>query len=736
MLAISPNRAIRAEQAHWASPHLDTWFYHNAFSGVGTRWTGPTWAGGFVGNSTHTEFEPHSAASPSRHGMTLVAFDTSTAIEAGLPAAQYQVNSVAITLTMQSASSSALLYDDTPDARAEILSDFLNNDYDSARPIELYGVGFRGGYTGYEFDSATAGPPLLDEAFATFPYLPSGGGYIAYPVVGDASAQGDYVDVSNSITGGFSATAAGNITEPFEVTPWAIGKTNLAVGEAIPDNATFRFDLGLGMPGVRQYVQQSVAKGALGFFFSSLHSTGEMGEGGGFPQWYMKEFIGGTPATLSIDYALVDTRIPGDYDGSGAVEPADYDTWRAAFGSSGEVGSGADGNRNGNVDAADYVVWRESIARAVTSSITVVPEPASGLVSAIAIFIGCWRRRKRRRATVLFPRSVWEQTGMPLPRRSHRRRASLHTVPTRTPPRRIFDVRTSVSAGFTLIELLIVIAIVGILAALLLPAIQAAREAARRTSCKNNLKQIGLATLQFHDAKEHLPPPKFGNTNFNELGSTLVMLLPYLEESAAFAQYDPARPAEDDVNLPITSRPVEVYLCPSMQLRRAMPETACGELLGPGSYLISTRTGYYNYKKLDGAFDNPRRDGSYRLGMQHITDGTSKTVLAGEINFGHADYIWTGCETADGTAKWGDFAWAEGYWALAWGHMGEEHPAAYNSRAYHPPISTRVFRSDHPGGVQFVLLDGSVRLIADETAPEVRRALVTRAGGESQYVPH
>jgi prepilin-type processing-associated H-X9-DG protein len=68
--------------------------------------------------------------------------------------------------------------------------------------------------------------------------------------------------------------------------------------------------------------------------------------------------------------------------------------------------------------------------------------------------------------------------------------------------------------------------------------------------------------------------------------------------------------------------------------------------------------------------------------------------------------------------------------------MADEIPAAFNSRAYQPPISNRVFRSDHPGGVQFVFLDGSVKLIHDDSSSAVRRALVTRAGEESNHSFH
>jgi prepilin-type processing-associated H-X9-DG protein len=81
---------------------------------------------------------------------------------------------------------------------------------------------------------------------------------------------------------------------------------------------------------------------------------------------------------------------------------------------------------------------------------------------------------------------------------------------------------------------------------------------------------------------------------------------------------------------------------------------------------------------------------------------------------------------------WGDQTWAHGYWALTWGHMAASYPTVYNnSNDYAAPISNRAFRSDHSGGVQFVMLDGSVRFLTNESDPNVRRALVTRAGGES-----
>ena len=213
-----------------------------------------------------------------------------------------------------------------------------------------------------------------------------------------------------------------------------------------------------------------------------------------------------------------------------------------------------------------------------------------------------------------------------------------------------------------------------------------------------------------------------------------VALLPYLEENARFAQYELAKTVDDPHNLPISGKPVDIYLCPSMALPRAVPEPASDEKLGPGSYIISTRTDYSNFTNLDGAFDNPRDDGSYTLGMQHITDGTSKTLLVGEINYGLQKMLWTTSPELNGTSKWGDQTWAHGYWALAWGHMAAKFPAVYNnSTEYAPPHSNRAFRSDHPGGVQFVLVDGSVQFISDDSSPDIRRALVTRAGDETDH---
>jgi prepilin-type N-terminal cleavage/methylation domain-containing protein len=454
-------------------------------------------------------------------------------------------------------------------------------------------------------------------------------------------------------------------------------------------------------------VQQSLATGALGFIVSTLHAAEQQGGGGlGYPQWFMKESAGGVfngvPATLAIDVTILPEGQAGDYDRDGAVDGADFLKWQRDLGMQvAAAGEGADGDGSQTVDAGDLGVWQAnygSSGGAEPLTARTIPEPTSAILASLAASLTLSVRRR------------WCS--------GHRGR--------RLPRQR--------QAGFSLIELLVAIAIIGVLVALLLPAVQAAREAARRNSCKNHLKQIGLAVQNFEGATGHLPPPKAGPGTYDDHGSMFVLLLPYIEQRQLFAGYDPDKSIFDPQNLPTTEKPVDLYLCPSMALPREVPDRACGEQLAPGSYAISSRTEYQKHSALDGAFDNPPSDGRYSLAARHITDGLSNTLLVGEINYGHHSYLWEDCDAQNGNVKWGDHTWAHGYWAHGWGHMSAKYPALYNNSSYYGGSgSNRVFRSDHPGGVQFVLLDGSVHFLRNETDPAIRRALVTRAGEEPDH---
>lgn len=282
--------------------------------------------------------------------------------------------------------------------------------------------------------------------------------------------------------------------------------------------------------------------------------------------------------------------------------------------------------------------------------------------------------------------------------------------------------------AFTLVELLVVMAIIGILTGLLLPAVQMVRESSRRTSCLNKLRQIGLASLNYYSSHRTLPPPKLGSGDFNTLGSTFVILLPWVEEGNRFNQYDLSASISAPGNIELTSVPLDIYSCPSMLFHGA---TGAGgeETFGEGSYMISYATRYRPYtvgETANGAFDRPPPDAGvrYRLGFEAFRDGTSQTIFFGEID---NSVEWTGASPEPGS--WGRFTWAQGYWFNAHSHV----EGTFNSKG---PVDEgqlreyRTFRSDHPTGVNFCMVDGSTRLIADTIEPQVLESLVTRSGGE------
>ena len=133
-------------------------------------------------------------------------------------------------------------------------------------------------------------------------------------------------------------------------------------------------------------------------------------------------------------------------------------------------------------------------------------------------------------------------------------------------------------------------------------------------------------------------------------------------------------------------------------LNRVVPEPAANEKLGPGSYIISTRTDYDKFGNLDGAFDNPRADGTYSLGMKHITDGTSKTLLVGETNFSHQTMLWSGIPGLNGTPMWGDQTWAQRLLGLeSWGHMAaNKRVGSYNNSIKFSPAEQHTMFPQRP----------------------------------------
>ena len=140
--------------------------------------------------------------------------------------------------------------------------------------------------------------------------------------------------------------------------------------------------------------------------------------------------------------------------------------------------------------------------------------------------------------------------------------------------------------AFTIVELLVVIAVIAILVAMLLPAIHAAREAARLTHCKNNLRQLGIA-LQGHDsAYGYFPSGVTANDDDlrNGMHSGFVFLLPFLEESSLFDSYDQSQPWTSELNLPVGKTRLQVLVCPSNQSE--VPQQGKRQLLQSADSLL------------------------------------------------------------------------------------------------------------------------------------------------------
>jgi prepilin-type N-terminal cleavage/methylation domain-containing protein len=283
-------------------------------------------------------------------------------------------------------------------------------------------------------------------------------------------------------------------------------------------------------------------------------------------------------------------------------------------------------------------------------------------------------------------------------------------------------------SGFTLIELLVVAAIIAILVSLLLPAVQQAREAARRTQCKNNLKQIGLAMHNYHDTFGTLPPGDLSGGYSRT--SAFVSILSHIDMATMYNLYDFNKPHTDPVNRLVVSQRIPAYLCPSSVIRRSVPISGCdANDRAPGTYAGSSGSGDPWGTR---ATNNPNNGlivnlGSGPVRLRDVTDGTSSTFLVGESAWNFPDYIFTVGPCA-GQVRWGFTYWSSPYpLSTLFSTQNVFNPKRLDGD------STRLasFRSDHVGGAHFSLGDGSVRFVSENIDRAMLNSLATRAGAET-----
>lgn len=304
--------------------------------------------------------------------------------------------------------------------------------------------------------------------------------------------------------------------------------------------------------------------------------------------------------------------------------------------------------------------------------------------------------------------------------------------------------------AFTLIELLVVIAIIAILVALLLPAVQQAREAARRSTCKNNLKQIGIALHNYHDTHSTLPPGSIGTaftdnatSKLNKFGP-LVFILPFIEQHALYERIDFSTSFCDPVNKEIAKTRMSGYLCPSYdgaksasdqfyQFGPSNPsfEAAITNYLAVGGF---NPTGNQNFSSFPSSLGDSKRYGAFftnsNIKLRDLLDGTSNTMLYGEFNpMMMQDIGWPTWNINSRWSPWVAGLYLEGGGSTRGTRYGPNQKSPYTG--YQSNDWTLLpFSSRHRGGVQMLMGDGVIKFISDSIDISLWRNLSTKAGGE------
>lgn len=268
------------------------------------------------------------------------------------------------------------------------------------------------------------------------------------------------------------------------------------------------------------------------------------------------------------------------------------------------------------------------------------------------------------------------------------------------------NARLNSRRGFTLVELLVVVAVLGILLALLLPAVQAARESARRAGCKSNLRQIGVGLLNFHDTSGAFPVGCVDRMQRRIAWSAY--LLPFIEEQDVYDLLDTTRPYNSPRNRAAGRALLPIYLCPSTatlapgRIGATAGDRNANGIDDPGDHLAMT-----DYGGMFGAERvNPQANGvlifDQAIAIRHIRDGTSHTIIVAE-------------DTGRGWVWDGEWINGENIFDRSIGINRLQHNELW---------------SDHADGCFVLFCDSSVHFLSDQTDGDVLDALCTRSGGE------
>jgi prepilin-type N-terminal cleavage/methylation domain-containing protein len=299
--------------------------------------------------------------------------------------------------------------------------------------------------------------------------------------------------------------------------------------------------------------------------------------------------------------------------------------------------------------------------------------------------------------------------------------------------------------AFTLIELLVVIAIIAILIALLVPAVQKVREAAARTHCINNLKQLGLGLHAYHDTVKSFPAGAYGTNASvsNPTGRTtwMVHILPFVEQTAIFKQYNMTVNYNATANLPVGIMKVPIYYCPSGSQElsgnsgEASPppnpvrhfSTHYYGNMGPTGTAVIGGTTYTYTTSNAGTNSAASRHGPLgvdtKVRIVDILDGSSNTILVGERSM-----VKPGADT--GYRSW--IRGQNGGVGASKNMTNLINKVHYNGSTNFNDIS---FGSNHANGCTFLLGDGSGRFITENVDINILKTSASKDSGEVVQLP-